>query len=148
MSEAKDLRRKRHAMHIRHKAERLAMQIAQLQQQLSETQDELHRVDPNPEFTFVGDDLPIAWTPADEAALYSERPIFNTAKEPSMNDLSKTALEQTLRISKEDAHGIKQALLSSASGASTLAASYPEDAAKGLAKAFVFLDEISRPVGE
>lgn len=92
--------------------------------------------------------LPIDWTPADEAALYSERPIFNTAKEPSMNDLSKTALEQALRISKEDAHNIKQALLSSASGASTVAASYPEDAAKGLAKALVFLDEISRPVGE
>jgi hypothetical protein len=116
---------------------------------MSEAQ--VHHVEPNPEFTFVGDELPILWTPADEAALaglYRERQIFNIGKEPSMNDLSKTAAEQTLRISKEDAHGIKQALLSSASGASTVAASYPEDAAKGLAKAFVFLDEISRPVGE
>ena len=61
------------------------------------------------------------------------------------NQLKESGMaESTLRISKEDAHGIKQALLSSASGASTMAATYPEDAAKGLAKAFVFLDEISR----
>ena len=103
------------------------------------------RIDQFPKWMFVGGAM---WTPANVSAMYRERPIFNKAKEPSMNDLSKTALEQTLRISKEDAHGIKQALLASASGASTVAASYPEDAAKGLAKAFVFLDQISRPVGE
>lgn len=100
----------------------------------------------------VYDTSEVAWAPVGEPLAnlisYREHPIFNTAKEPCMNDLSKTALEQTLCISKEDAHGIKQALLCSASGASTVSATYPKDAAKGLAAAFAFLDEISRPVGE
>lgn len=72
------------------------------------------------------------------------QPISQLAKEPNMTDLSNTAGEQALRISKEDAHGIKQALLTSAAGAATVCSTQPKDAAKGLALAFVFLDEISR----
>lgn len=131
MSKSRDAhKQQRRALHLKQLAESLRLRIAQLQRQLSETLAELHGAEPSAEFTLVG---------------YSERPIFNTAKEPSMNDLSKTALEQTLRISKEDAHSIKQALLSAASLSATSCAANPQEAAKCLALAFSFLDEITGP---
>ena len=147
-------KQQRRAMHLKQLAESLRLRITQLQQQLSETLAELHGAEPSTEFTAVGDALSIKWTSVQQAALspddvwrfieYRASPIFNTAKEPYMTDLSKTACEQALRISKEDAHNIKQALLASAAGAATVCSTQPKDAAKGLALAFVFLDEISR----
>ena len=62
-----------------------------------------------------------------------------------MTDLTKTAGEQALRISKEDAHSIKQALLSAASLSASACATNPQEAAKCLALAFAFLDEVTGP---